>query len=221
MKILFFGASSEIAISICKGSNIEIYGISRKKVKNTYTKYIIVKNYSNIEIIKKLKKENLKFDHIFFFNGEYSPSLLSNFNKSDFNKILDTNFSLIINSTINLIKHNFLKENGSVCFVSSVAGLVPEVGNAYYSLSKNLLNFGMKILSKEFKRKNFRFNCLSLGFIKTEFSRQILNFYTAKQRKLILNQQKNKFITNLNLLKKFKYICSKKKLNSKIIKLHY
>ena len=80
MKILFFGASSEIAISICKGSNIEIYGISRKKVKNTYIKYIIVKNYSNIEIIKKLKKENLKFDHIFFLMENtllrYSPILI-------------------------------------------------------------------------------------------------------------------------------------------------
>jgi len=218
MKILFFGASSEIAVKLNRKLKYEIYGISKKKFKHGYAKLITVKKYSKREIELALKKFKIKFDHVFFFNGSYQPSLLKNFNKKDFNSILDINFNLLINSSIIIIKNGHLKKNGSICFISSAAGSIAEIGNAYYSLTKNLLNFSVKIFSKEFKKK-YRFNCISLGFVNTKFSKKILNYYSTNQKKIILSKQNSLFIPISLLINKIKYICEKANFNGKIIKI--
>ena len=219
MKILFLGASSEIALKLSNKLNYDIYGITRRNSKHNYKKLVKIKKYSKREIENALNKLNIKFDHIFLFNGAYEMSLLKSFNKKEFLNIVDINFNLVIDSAIIIINKRFLKKNGSVCFLSSAASFSAEIGNAYYSLTKNLLNFGVKILSKEFKGI-FRFNSVSIGFLNTNFSRKILTNYTTNQKKIILGKQNGTFVSMSLLSKKIKYICENSKLNGKIIKIH-
>ena len=47
-----------------------------------------------------------------------------------------------------------LKNNSSSIFVGSIAAELNEVGNAYYSLAKALLNKSVYILNQEQKRKH-------------------------------------------------------------------
>ena len=118
-----------------------------------------------------------------------------------------------------IIENKFLQEHGSICFITSKAADNIEIGNAYYSLSKKLLNISAKILSKEF-RNIYRFNCISSGFIKSKMSENILNFYNLEQKKKILRKQNNSYISKKELIKKILYLCKNKKINGKIIKIH-
>ena len=219
MKILFFGASSEIARSITRKIKVDVYGISTKYFKNSYKELYKVNKYSPNEIKKILKKKKIKFDHIFFFNGIYEHSLLRNFDIKNFSKVLDINYNIIISSSLLMIKSKFLKEKGSICFITSKAADRIEIGNAYYSLSKKLLSLSSQILSKEF-RNIYRFNCISTGFIKSKMSSEILNFYTKGQKKKILNNQNNNFISKSKLINKINLLCFSNSINGKIIKIH-
>ncbi len=219
MNILFFGASSQIARSISKNIKFKIYGISKKNFKHNYISLYKISNYSKREIKRVLNKKKIKFDHIIFFNGIYEHSLLRNYDKEDFYNVLNVNFSTIISSALTIIENKFLKEHGSICFISSKAADNIELGNAYYSLTKKLLNISAKLLSKEF-RNLYRFNCISSGFIKSKMSDEILNYYTSEQKKNILKRQNNLFIPKSKLIKTIYSLCYNNKINGKVIKLH-
>jgi NAD(P)-dependent dehydrogenase (short-subunit alcohol dehydrogenase family) len=49
------------------------------------------------------------------------------------------------------------------------------IGNAYYAISKNALNFSCKILSIEQKKRGIRFNTISFGLIKNRMGYNLLN----------------------------------------------
>ncbi len=216
MKILFIGASSELAIKLAQKLNFKIYGISRKR-NNKYKEVFIVKSYSPKEIKKVIKRIKIQFDNVFIFNGIYSLSLLKFFDIKKFSETINTNFSSSILVINNLIKEDKIKKNGSINFISSHAGIYPEIGNAYYSISKHIINFSVKILSKEYKKNAIRFNSLLVGFVKTRLSNEILNTYSKKQIIQILKKQKNRFISIEKLVKFFEKICYEKKFYNRNI----
>ena len=216
MKILFVGSSSEIAKRLLKTLNFEVYGISRKRYSK-YKKVYLLNKYNLSEIKKVIKKIDIKFDNVFIFNGAYQLSLLKYFNIKKFNEDININFSSSILIINNLIKENKIKNRGSINFISSHAGIYPEVGNAYYSISKNMINFAIAILTKEYKKSSIRFNSLLVGFIKTKMSSKILDIYSKKQKIKILKKQNNKFISIKKLTEFIKKICNEKKYFNKKI----
>ena len=216
MKILFVGSSSEIAKRLLKTLNFEVYGISRKNYSK-YKKVYLLNKYNLSEIKKVIKKIDIKFDNVFIFNGAYQLSLLKYFNIKRFNEDININFSSSILIINNLIKENKIKNRGSINFISSHAGIYPEVGNAYYSISKNMINFAIAILTKEYKKSSIRFNSLLVGFIKTKMSSKILDIYSEKQKIKILKKQNNKFISIKKLTEFIKKICNEKKYSNKKI----
>lgn len=216
MKILFVGSSSEIAKRLLKTLNFEVYGISRKNYSK-YKKVYLLNKYNLSEIKKVIKKIDIKFDNVFIFNGAYQLSLLKYFNIKRFNEDININFSSSILIINNLIKENKIKNRGSINFISSHAGIYPEVGNAYYSISKNMINFAIAILTKEYKKSSIRFNSLLVGFIKTKMSSKILDIYSDKQKIKILKKQNNKFISIKKLTEFIKKICNEKKYSNKKI----
>ncbi len=217
MNTLFIGASSEIAKKSLKNLNFNIYGISTKKIQKGYKKVFVIKQYNVLEIQKVIKKIDIKFSNIFIFNGKYEISLLRNLNIKKFNSILNSNFSIPIIIINKLIENNLVHHNATINFISSIAALNHEIGNAYYSISKNIVNFSIKILQKEYKRKKIRFNSISLGFVKTKFSDNILEQYTEIQKKEILLKQNSKFIPINKITNLMKKIILDKKFNGKNI----
>ena len=78
-----------------------------------------------------------------------------------------------------LFKSDLLKKNSSTIFVSSIASELNEVGNAYYSLAKTLLNRSIRILNEEQKKKH-RFNVISLGIVKNKMSKNMIHNFPGK-----------------------------------------
>ncbi|MDC1153781.1 SDR family NAD(P)-dependent oxidoreductase [Candidatus Pelagibacter sp.] len=207
MKNLFIGGSSQIAKDISsKITNVD--SISQRKTKG-YKKNFKIKKYNKKNLKNIFTKINHKYDNILIFNGKYDDSSFSNFDSKLFYKSLFINLELPLICANEIIKKNILKENGSIYFISSISAEKNQIGSAYYSLSKNALNFSAKILSNEQKKRNIRINVISLGLINNEMGRLTLSYMNKKNLKII---KKKKYIDGVIKIIKNKKINGKKYL---------
>ena len=129
------------------------------------------------------------------------------------NKIFKINYVIPIQIWSFLYKNQMLKNNSSCIFVGSIAAELNEVGNAYYSLAKTLLNKSVNILNQEQKKKH-NFYLISLGMVKNKMSKKIIDNFPGKFKNL------NSFIDTKIMINIFKKIILSKKLHKPIIKIH-
>ena len=207
MKNLHFGGSSDIALKLAKHiKNTD--AVSSKKIHKRYTKVFKIKNYNFLSISKLEKEITKKYDNIIIFNGVYSSSFLSMFDRKNFINDFEINFLIPMEISTFVIQKNILKKNGAIYFISSIAANEDKIGNASYSISKNALNFSSKILSNEQKKRNIRVNSIALGLIENEM---------GIKAKRITNSNK-KFVPLNKLIKRIQVILKDKDINKKIIK---
>lgn len=214
MNVLFIGSTSFIASLLKKKIKKNIFSISssKKRSKNTFN----IKSYDERNILKALnyfKKKNIFFDSVIHFNGFHKMSLLSFFNEKLFDETLKKNFIIPMKVNSLIIKNHLLKKNCSIVFISSIAAELNEIGNAYYSLAKTLLNKSVNILSNEQKNK-YRFNAVSLGLVKNKLSKELIKNLPVNYR------NKTNFVKNEIITKKIENLLNNKKINNKIIKIH-
>lgn len=67
-------------------------------------------------------------------------------------------------------KCNFSERGGSVIFISSVMGLVGEIGKSLYGVTKGATDAGVKSLSIELAHKKIRVNAILPGVVETPMS---------------------------------------------------
>lgn len=214
MKVLFIGSSSFIASLLKKKIKNNIFSItsSKQKSKNTFN----IKFYDEKNILKALyyfKKKNILFDNVIHFNGFHKMSLLSFFNEKLFNEIIKKNFTTPMKVNSLIIKNHLLRKNCSIILISSIAAELSEIGNAYYSLAKTMLNKSINILSNEQKNK-YRFNAVSLGLVKNKLSDELIKNLPSNYK------NKTNFVKNEIIIKKLENLINNKKINNKIIKIH-
>ena len=186
-KVLFVGGGSEIALKILnKLRKNYIYNLSRKKNK-LYKENYIIKSYSNSNLDKKFKLINQNFDFVFIFNGNFEFSTLSFLNEKKFLNLLNINLLVPIRIVNKLITNKLLNNNSKVFFLSSKAANYAEIGNAYYSISKNSLNFASKILNKENKKKKIKFISISAGLIESKMGKKVKQLINLNKKKSIHN----------------------------------
>ena len=216
MNLLIVGSSSEIAIELIeklkKIKKMKIFSLSRKKSSRRNHYFIKKYNEKNLIYLKK-KLKGIKFDKIIFFNGYQKFSVLSFINIQLINKIFKINFLIPLQIWSFLYKNQMLKNHSSCIFVGSIAAELNEVGNAYYSLAKTLLNKSVYILNQEQKKKH-NFYLISLGMVKNKMSKKMINNFPGKFKNL------NSFIDTRVMINIFKKMIFSKKLNKPIIKIH-
>lgn len=208
MKNLFIGGASEIALELSKYLK-DTDSVTSKTIKNSYRKNFKIKNY-NIKNINNLQKKIIeKYDNVVIFNGFYSSSFLSMFQRKIFLKDFEINFLIPIEFSNFVLQRNILKKGGAIYFISSLAASEDLIGNAVYSISKNAINLSAKILSNEQKRRNIRVNVISLGLIKNSMGLKVKKLTNTDKKYISLNV----------VAKKIKNILNNKKINKKNIKI--
>lgn len=208
MKNLFIGGASEIALELSKYLK-DTDSVTSKTIKNSYRKNFKIKNY-NIKNINNLQKKIIeKYDNVVIFNGFYSSSFLSMFQRKNFLKDFEINFLIPIEFSNFVLQRNILKKGGAIYFISSLAASEDLIGNAVYSISKNAINLSAKILSNEQKRRNIRVNVISLGLIKNSMGLKVKKLTNTDKKYISLNV----------VAKKIKNILNNKKINKKNIKI--
>ena len=207
MKNLHFGGSSNLSQKLAEEiRNTE--AVSSKKITKIYTKIFKIKQYDYLNLFKLGNKITEKYDNVLIFNGFYSASFLSIFNRKKFMNDFEINFLIPMEISTFVIQKNILKKNGAIYFISSIAANEDKIGNASYSISKNALNFSSKILSNEQKKRGIRVNSIVLGLIENEM---------GMKAKRITNSNK-KFVPLNKLIKRIQIILKDKDINKKIIK---
>lgn len=102
--------------------------------------------------------------------GVTKDNLLLKMNEEDYDAVLDTN----LKGAFNCIKHlsrQFLKQkSGKIINMSSVCGIMGNVGQANYSASKAGLIGMTKAVAKELGSRGITCNAVAPGFIDTEMT---------------------------------------------------
>lgn len=63
------------------------------------------------------------------------------------------------------------RNTGSIVFVSSVSGFIPEVGNIAYGGSKAAVSHAVKVLAKELSSEGIRVNAVAPGLVNTDMKK--------------------------------------------------
>ena len=112
-----------------------------------------------------------KVDGIIHAAGISTTLPLRNITPEKLQPFFETNVFAAINITKVLTKIKFANPHGmSVIFMSSVMGVVGELGKTTYSLTKGALVAGSKSLALELASKNIRVNCVSPGVVESPMS---------------------------------------------------
>lgn len=102
--------------------------------------------------------------------GIVKDQLMMRMSDDDFKSVLDVNLVGTFNMTKALTKPMLRQRFGSIVNISSVIGLIGNVGQANYAASKaGLIGFS-KSIAKEFAPRGVRVNCVAPGFIETDMT---------------------------------------------------
>ena len=223
MNILISGATSEIALKVIENMQEHtFYGLTRDKNLNSnlYNQLWSVDNYNSLELKNLFDQiENISFDGLILFNGFQSPSLLSSFREKNFDEAININFKIPMIVINEVLKSKKYTESFNVCLIGSIASQVNEVGNAYYGLSKKILEHSTKILAKELKQKKVRVNCLNIGLVETQMSQNILKKIPEKNRIELLAKQGNEYVEIQQITSSITTLLSNKAINGENINI--
>lgn len=121
--------------------------------------------------IKKAMEQAGKMHGIIHAAGISTTLPLRSITASKMDDYFKTNVYGSIQLTRILTKPAYLTEHGaSIIFLTSVMGVVGEVGKTIYSLTKGALVAGSKSMALELAPKKIRVNCISPGVIITPMS---------------------------------------------------
>lgn len=85
----------------------------------------------------------------------------------DLQHVFDTNVFAPIVLQASLLKNKKIKNNASLVYMSSIAGVAGQKGQAIYAASKGALISYMKVLAMELGGKGIRANCILPGMVET------------------------------------------------------
>lgn len=202
--ILLTGASSGIgrqcAISCSQmGAKVILVGRRAEGLEETVaqlaagTGYIVITvdltDYDQVAVKVKEAIQSLgKLDGVVHSAGISTTLPLRMVKPEKLEHYFRTNVTTAIELTRLVTKPAMMAETGmSVIFMSSVMGIVGEVGKSIYSISKGALIAGTRSLALELARKQVRVNCVSPGVVESPMSDQAVYNQDEASRERIRN----------------------------------
>ena len=179
-KILITGASSGIgrqtAISMSEmGAELVISARDSDRLVETLD-LLTGKNHQVIsaDLIDEVEREALVeecplIDGLVSCAGIIETKPIKFINQKSFANMMDVNFFSSINLVIQLFNSRKIKNNSSIVFIGSIAGVkIATKGNAMYGATKAALDGMVKAMALEFAPRKIRVNNIAPGMIQTE-----------------------------------------------------
>lgn len=153
------------------------YFLSRKKVDYKRGDLILVDDVTKeVNVENAFSKINRNENNFYYLlntvGGYWGGSEIADTSFSDWKKIIDINLTssfLIAKYFIQLCKTG---SGGSICMVSALSGVYPEVNKGAYSISKNGVNYLTKLLALENHDKNISVNAIAPYIIDSQENRE-------------------------------------------------
>lgn len=200
--IIVTGASSGIgrqcAITASKfGANVILIARNKERLEETYNQlkeaehlcfsHDIIK-YDKLEEIIKLSVEKVGKISGFVHSAGIEMTLpLRSMRPSHYKKMFATNVISGFEFAKIISKKKYLNENGaSFVFISSIMGILGQIGKVGYCSSKGALITGCKAMALELASKKVRINCILPGVVETEMTKKMFDRISEDSKKSIV-----------------------------------
>ena len=185
------GASQGIGENLVRtfanqGSNVILISRNVKKLKkiftslkhlnNQYFQYYgaDLSNEENVQnIFKQIINENNKIDILINNAGITSDNLLLRMSSKQWNDVINTNLNSCFYCCKSVIKKMIKQKSGKIINISSIVGLIGNIGQTNYSASKAGIIGFTKSLAKEVASRNINVNTINPGYINTNMTNNI------------------------------------------------
>ncbi|MCJ0579987.1 3-oxoacyl-[acyl-carrier-protein] reductase [Enterococcus cecorum] len=131
---------------------------------------------SNSEEVKQMVKQANEFAPVTILvnnAGITNDKLLLRMNEQDFEQVLKVNLTGSFNMTQQLLKDMLKQRKGTIINISSVSGLMGNVGQANYAASKAGLIGFTKTVAREIAPRKITCNAIAPGFIETDMTSEL------------------------------------------------
>lgn len=139
--------------------------------------WICKANVANSEevanMFKMIKEECGKLDVLVNNAGITKDNLILRMKEEEFDQVIATNLKGCFNCTKQAAKLMFKQKNGSIINISSVIGLIGNIGQVNYAASKAGILGITRSAAKELARYNVRVNAICPGFIETDMTKSL------------------------------------------------
>ncbi|WP_300122509.1 3-oxoacyl-[acyl-carrier-protein] reductase [uncultured Enterococcus sp.] len=131
---------------------------------------------SNSEEVKEMVKQANAFAPVTILvnnAGITNDKLMLRMNEHDFEQVLKVNLTGSFNMTQQLLKGMLKQRKGTIINISSVSGLMGNVGQANYAASKAGLIGFTKTVAREIAPRKITCNAIAPGFIETDMTSEL------------------------------------------------
>lgn len=133
-----------------------------------------VTNFSAVEtMMKDVIKETGHIDLLVNNAGITKDQLMLRMTESDFDAVINVNLKGTWNCIKNVTRSMFKQRSGRIINISSVIGLVGNVGQVNYSASKAGVIGITKSCAREYSARNITVNAVAPGFIATDMTKKL------------------------------------------------
>ncbi len=129
--------------------------------------------------VEEVNQRYGKLDGIIHSAGVSTTLPLKLSNPEKLNELFNINVASAFNLTKTAVSKKYFNSSGSIIFISSVMGVVGEVGKTIYSTTKGALIAGAKSMSLELAKRGIRVNTVSPGVVESPMSANA--FYSRSQ----------------------------------------
>ncbi len=182
------GASGGIGSSIAKRMNILGYNLVLNYNSNSESLKALVETFENEEVETRIFQADIsKFDEaealmkdainnfgtidVLVNNaGITRDKILTMMSADDFNDVININLSGTFNCIKHVCKKMIKQKSGRIINISSVIGLIGNIGQVNYAASKAGIIGMTKSTAKELARKKITCNAIAPGFIQTKMT---------------------------------------------------
>ena len=200
------GIGKEVAKKLASlGSNVVINYISteeeaintKNEIESLGVKCLVAKcDVSKSEEVNKMLEVSIKeFGHVDILvnnAGITKDGLLMRMKEEDFDKVIDVNLKGVFNCTKAITKHMIKRRYGKIINMTSVVGIIGNIGQSNYCASKAGVIGFTKSTARELASRNININAIAPGFIDTDMTKVLSD---ELKQNMLNNIPKNTFGT--------------------------
>ncbi|MCX7856902.1 MAG: 3-oxoacyl-[acyl-carrier-protein] reductase [Deltaproteobacteria bacterium] len=189
------GIGRAIAVFLAeKGGDIAIFDMVdgsetvatiKKMGRNAMYVCVDVSDFKLVEdAVESVYKEMGRIDNLVNNAGITLDRLLLRMKEEEWDKVIAVNLKGVYNCTKAVLKY-MLKNGGSIVNVSSITGIMGNIGQSNYAASKAGIIGFTKSIAKEYAERGIKVNAVAPGFIKTDMTEALNDKIKEEMIKMI------------------------------------